>query len=249
MSLSYYRGRNDIPVAVSTVSDLGDTIYEDGKRKQVITTDVIMHYPKKTVVGFDLAGQVPFLDDAGLWFEGAFIFPETVKMEFDITRIIPGSMVIIDDTVVKTPFFKCTTGMDYTINEYVFITGQYIHGFVDEFGANNINDYWVGGFDMKFFQDQLLIRLFFIGEIPHEDTDITLDLDDDGVVDATPGAKGATDDGTIASYVIFPQITYRPVDGLELSLGGYFLLGHQESKFAMNAAGPSLVFFRVRASY
>jgi len=204
-------------------------------------------YPKKKVFGFDLTGQLPFLDDAGFWFEGAAVFPEPVEMSFDVTEVAPGSRVIVDYAVKPDAFFKYTTGLDYTIDEHFFITGQFIHGFVDEFGASKINNYWVGGLDIKMLQERLLLRLFFLGEIPHEDTDITLDEDQDGLVDSN--AKGATADGMIASYVVFPQITYKPLDGLELTLGGYFLFGHQESKFAQDAAGPSLVVFKARASF
>ncbi len=251
MSLSYYQGRDPIPVPKSSISTKQptDEISPFGTKKIGVGTDVVLVYPKKKVVGFDFAGQVPFLDDAGIWFEGAFVFPEQVKMEFDVTAFAPGARVIVADTISPTAFFKCTVGMDYTINKYLFITGQFIHGFIDEFGHNNIHDYWVGGVDLKFFQEQLLVRLFFVGQIPYEDEDMNLDEDGDGRIESDPSAKGATDDGTIAGYVIFPQVTYRPVDGLELSLGGYFLVGHMESKFAMPAAGPSLVFFNARASF
>jgi hypothetical protein len=105
----------------------------------------------------------------------------------------------------------------------------------------------VGGFDVKLLRERLVLRLFCIGEIPNEDDDITLDQNQDGFPDSH--AKGATDDGTIASYVIFPSAIIKPIDGLELILGSYFLIGHQESKFAQDAAGPSLAFFRARASF
>jgi hypothetical protein len=249
MSLSYYQGRDSMPVPTKSASSTRttDEVSPEGAPKIGVDTDVTLVYPEKKVVGFDLAGQLPFLDDAGFWFEGAFVFPEPVKMSFDVTEVAPGSRVIVDYTVKSDSFFKYTTGLDYTIDEHFFITGQFIHGFVDEFGAHKINNYWVGGLDVKVFQERLLLRLFFLGEIPHEDDDVTLDEDQDGLVDSD--AIGATADGTIASYVVFPQITYKPLDGLELTLGGYFLLGHKESKFAQDAAGPSLVVFRARASF
>jgi hypothetical protein len=86
-----------------------------------------------------------------------------------------------------------------------------------------------------------------IGEIPYEDDDLELDEDGDGRVDSF--AVGATNDGTIGSLVVFPSITARPMDGLELAIGSYFLFGHAESKFGMPAAGPSLAFFRAKASF
>jgi hypothetical protein len=248
MSLSYYYGRDDIPISIRSFSVLGGQTVEDGVTRQIVKTDVTLVYPKMQVVGFDMAGQIPFLDNAGIWFEGAFVFPEELKMDFDITAVVPGEP--INDIVVDSqPFFKCTLGMDYSVNQYLFMTAQYVHGFPDEFGANNIHDYWVAGFDLKFFQDQLLVRLFIIGEFPHEDDDINLDTNGDGMLNASPSASGARNDGIIGSNVIYPQITYKPVDSLDLTLGGYFLLGHEESKFAMDAAGPSLVFLQTRASF
>jgi hypothetical protein len=249
MSLSYYQGIDPMPVPVSSISGVRNTDEksDSGTPKIGVTSDVVVKYPHKKVVGFDVAGQVPFLDDAGIWFEGAFIFPESIEMTFDLTDVVSTAKVIKGYTLTDTPFFKCTTGMDYSINQYLFVTGQYIHGFIDEFGADRINDYWMLSTDLRLAQDTLLIRFAVVGEFPHDDDDIPLDGDGDGYVDSL--TSGATYDGTISSYVLFPQAVYKPVDGLELSLGGYFLLGHYESKFAMPAAGPSLVFFKARASF
>jgi hypothetical protein len=231
------------------VSDtrLTDETSPSGNPKIGVKTDVKVIYPKKKVVGFDFSGQLPFLDDAGIWFEGAFIFPEAAGMVFDVTKVVTSARIITGESVTDTPFFKCTTGMDYSINEYLFVTGQFIHGFVDEFGSHKINDYWIVASDVNLLNQRLMLRFAVIGEFPHEDDDITLNVDGDQFVDSF--ADGATNDGTISSYVIFPQVTVKPLDALELILGGYFLLGHAESKFAMPAAGPSLVFFRAKASF
>lgn len=249
MSLSYYRGIDTIPVARKSYSTAArtDEVASDGTPVLDVLTDVKLVYPRKQVVGFDLAGQLPFMDDAGFWFEGALVFPERVQMEFDIREVAPGAEVITDDTVAKQPFFKYTVGADYTINEHLFVMAQFIHGFVDEFGYNNINDYWLVNGDIKMLQEKLLIRLSAMGEIPHDDDDLPLDDDGDGMVESF--APGATDDGRISSLALVPAIVAKPVDGLELTFGAYFLLGHNESKFAMPAAGPSLAYFRARASF
>jgi hypothetical protein len=249
MSLSYYRGIDTIPVPLksySTATRSGEAA-PDGTPILDVATDVRLVYPRKQVVGFDLAGQLPFLDDAGFWVEGALFFPEEVEMEFDIREVAPGAEVITDDTVSSRPFFKYTIGADYTINQHLFVTGQFIHGFVDEFGYNNIHDYWLINGDIKMLQERLMVRLSVIGEIPHDDDDIPLDEDGDGRVESF--APGATDDGKIGALALVPGITARPIDGLELTLGAYFLLGHEESKFGQPAAGPSLAYFRARASF
>jgi hypothetical protein len=249
MSLSYYYGRHDVPISVKSYSNLGEQVAEDGLIKETVETDVKLYYPKKQVVGFDMAGQIPFLDNAGIWFEGAFVFPQQVQMEFDISDVVPGANVIVDDVVSSKPYFECTVGMDYSFNQYLFVTAQYIHGMPGEFGAYDVHDYFSAGFDLKFFQDQLLVRFFVIGQFPYDDDDINLDTNGDGLLDSDPNVNGARNDGAIASYVFFPQITYKPVDSLDLTLGGYFVVGHEQSKFAQNAAPPSFVFLKTKASF
>jgi len=249
MSLSYYYGIDGMPVTRASYSSTYSTglTADDGTPVLGVATDARLVYPRKHVVGFDLAGQLPFLDDAGMWFEGALVFPEEVKMSFDVTEVAPGARVIVGPVVENKPFYKYTIGSDYSFNEYLFVTGQFVHGFPDEFGAHTIHDYLVGGFDLKFLQERLTFRIFFVGELPHEDDDLNLDDDGDGRVESF--AKGATNDGTISALVFFPSIMAKPVDGLELTLGSYLTWGHRESKLAQPAAGPSLAFLRARASF
>jgi hypothetical protein len=248
-SLSYYYGFNPFPVPVTSASSAARTseTAPDGTPVLGVDTAVKVVYPRKHVLGFDLAGQIPFLDDAGVWFEGALVFPERVRMDFDITEVVPSAELITGDVVEARPFVKYTVGADYTINEYLFVTAQFIHGFIDEFSASAIQDYWMVNCDIKLLREKLLIRLSAIGEVPHEDDDLALDDDGDGRPESL--AIGATNDGTIASLVLTPTITLRPMDGLELALGSYFLLGHEEGKFGMPAAGPSLAYFRAKASF
>jgi hypothetical protein len=249
MSLSYYRGFDGIPVTRASYSSTYSSglTAEDGTPVLGVATDARLVYPRKQVLGFDLAGQLPFLDDAGLWFEGALIFPEEVDMSFDVTEVAPGSRVIVGPTVTNRPFYKYTIGSDYSINENWFVTAQFVHGFPDEFGSHAVHDFIVGGVDTKWIQEKLLIRAFFVGELPYEDKDKNLDDDGDGQVESF--AKGATRDGTISALVFYPSVTVKPVDGLELALVGFFSFGHRESKLAQPAAGPSVVVFRARASF
>jgi hypothetical protein len=249
MSLSYYRGRDGLPASTASVSSTYSTgeFAQNGTPILGVETEVALAYPRKQVVGFDLAGQLPFLDDVGMWVEGALVFPERTEMSFDVTRVAPGAEVIVGPVVESTPFLKWVAGMDYSINEYLFVTGQFIHGFPDEFGAHALHDYWVAGGDVKLWQERFAFRLFVIGQVPYEDDDLPLDEDGDGRVESFAG--GATNDGTIAGYALNPSITVRPMDGLELVLGSYLLLGHAESKLGMDGAGPSLAYLRARASF
>lgn len=258
-SLSYYRGFDTLPAPKVSLSNI-DTLHvsqeksPSGLPKKTIITEVQLVYPRKQVLGFDFTGQLPFLDDLGVWFEGGVVFPQAVVMTFDLTQVVPSARVIEGKSVTSTPYFKCTTGADYSINKHFFALAQFIHGFVDEFGAERQNNYWMTGVDSKWNQEKLLIRLFLLGEFPHEDDDKTLMEEKTGADGqrrryVKSEAFGATNDGTIASYAIFPQISLKPWDGVDLTAGGYFPLGHKESKFAQPAVGPSLVFFRAKASF
>lgn len=249
MSLSYYEGRDALPVPQKTMSRRFETGVKapDGLEKIGVQTDVTLVYPRSRVVGFDLAGGLPFLDDMGFWFEGAFFFPDGVDMTVDFQEIVPSASIVSGATVSRRPFFKFTTGGDYSLGEHVLVNAQFVRGFANEFGAEKLNNYIVAGFDVKLLQERLILRLFGLAELPHEDDDVTLDSDGDGLPDLL--SRGATNDGTICSYVIYPELTYKPLGALELTLGGYFPLGHAESQFGQRAAGPSLAFLRARASF
>lgn len=247
-TLSYYYGRDTVPVSIESNSTRVTTgRFFEGTPVMGVATDVVLRYPKKHVLGFDITGQIPFLDDMGIWFEGALVFPEATSMRFDITPVVPGARIIEGYVVDPTPFFKFTAGADYSINKYLFINGQFIRGFPDEFGAHAIHNYWMGMLEIKMLQERLALRNVVLGEIPHKDDDLNLDQNGDGRVESF--ATGATNDGRISSIVYFPEIQYRPLSGLELSLGAFLKWGHRESKFAMPAAGSSTVFFRARASF
>ncbi|MBN2339948.1 MAG: hypothetical protein JXX29_09055 [Deltaproteobacteria bacterium] len=248
-SISYYVGRDSMPTSLNSYStqEPSGEFSETGTPIMRVMTDVELYYPKKQVLGFDFAGELPFLDNMGFWFEGAVVFPEAVRMNFDITEIVPSARIINDFVVTGTPFFKCTAGADYSVNEHIFLLGQFIHGMPDEFGLEAQHNYWMTMMDIKLLQERLTIRQVVMGEVPHDDEDLNLDDDNDGRVESQ--AKGATDDGKIGSLVYYPELIARPLDGLELSVGAYLSFGHKESKFAMDAAGPSQVFFRARASF
>ena len=194
MSLSYYRGRDAFPVPVSSYSTAERTgeYADDGTPILGVGTDVQLVYPKKQVIGFDLAGQIPFLDDAGFWIEGAVTFPEPIEMSFDITEVAAGAKVIEGYVVTDEPYYKATIGADYSINEYLFVNAQFMRGFLDEFGSYAIHNYWIGNMDIKLLQERVLIRLSAIGELPHEDDDLDLDDDEDGRSSPSPPAPPTT---------------------------------------------------------
>ncbi|GAB4292512.1 MAG: hypothetical protein Kow0090_06460 [Myxococcota bacterium] len=174
LSASYYNGRFGYPVPKRIVAYAGDDVITDGgtKTEQHSLVDAI--YPRMQVAGFDMAATLPWLFDLGVWFEGAAIHPERVELMLYTTNYVDGDpcakpgdkgtdIHLVCSLNTEKWFFKATAGFDYTFASWLYANFQYIHGFVDEFGYEEaLNDYIVGGVDMKFFSEAFLIRLFSI---------------------------------------------------------------------------------------
>jgi hypothetical protein len=145
LSLSYYYGRDDLPllnkVIISPVDTLG-------------TVDVAaeMIYPKMQIIGADFAGS---LLDVGIWGEAAFTIPEKIMLSTDLSVLGMGTQesVALDDD----PYCKFVIGGDYTFKNGIYLNTQYLHGFVHERGNDNLNDYLTFRFEKKFFNNELKI--------------------------------------------------------------------------------------------
>lgn len=155
--------------------------------------------------------------------------------------------------VDSTPFLKLTVGGDWSIGKHVYLNLQYVHGFFDEFGdgwawrqssekqdsdqthiwkQRRIGDYGVGGLDLKFLSDTLLLRLFGIIKMPSMYFD-----------------GGVKFDEYRATGMIFPQIAYQVWDGTEITLGAFIYLGDRSTKFGDPATGASEGFLKVKFTY
>ena len=146
----------------------------------------------------------------------------------------------------NTPFVKATVGADYTIGGRVYLNVQYVHGFIDEFGAGRIARprkgckqhqrgttrrvaHWRlhrGGRRCKDAERETLFRLFGVIKVP------SIDL-----------ASGLWDDYE-PTGVLFPQIVWTVYDATELMLGGFVMLGNRSTKFGDPAAGGTELFLK-----
>jgi hypothetical protein len=252
VSLSYYHGRWGIPTPAFTVNKPGGLV------------DVAVMWPKMDVLGADIAGSIEKLKGLGYWVEAAVFFPQEVKYAvYNDTATARDPITFINrmdgsyglkignpeaqrGTVIpSTPFFKLTAGLDFSWNKYLYTNLQYVHGFIDEFGAGKqcyalpgekaggatrceerIGDYLVVGADLKLFSDQLLIRMFGAFKVPHADeTDMRF------------------------TAVIFPQIAWAVWDATELTLGAFVFLGDRSTKFGDPTAGASELFLKAKFTY
>jgi hypothetical protein len=260
-SLMYYHGRFGIPTPSFTVNAPNSIV------------NALVMWPRMDVLGFDFAGSLEKLKGLGYWFEGAVYFPQKITygiyndssgghdpVTFTPDMTDPNKYTLhlgypeaMRGTVIpSTPFLKVTAGVDFSWNKYLYTNLQYVHGFIDEFGAgkqcyalpgegpggitrceSRIGEYIVAGADLKLFNDALLIRFFGAFKIPHVD-----DL-----------AGSFKDEMPKFTAVLFPQIAWAVWDATELSIGAFVFLGDSSTKFGDPAAGASEVFAKAKFTY
>jgi hypothetical protein len=179
--------------------------------------------------------------------------PITFEKRADGThQLRQNTSAFVRPTVIPTtPFVKLTAGIDYSWNKYLYTNIQYVYGFIDEYGWGRqtfigpgepvggltrsearIGHYLVPGFDIKLFNDALLLRFFGAFKVPQHD--------DQG--DIVSGNKKFT-------AVLFPQIAWAVWDATELSLGAFIFLGDKDTKFGDPAAGASEIFMKAKFTY
>jgi len=252
MSVSYYRGFDDIPLAErvyaddlhlkswpgSTEPDLRKIIETSDVSGSKITTYTKLTYPRIQVVGFDFSSSLDKLGGLGLWGEVAFFIHPPIYYHIRTSdtwgpgignqevKFPSGENYIIDD-IEGNWFYKLSAGIDYTILSWWYINIQYLRGFVDEFGMNDIGNYIVAGSDFKFFEDRLLFRLF-------------------GVIEINPDFSDSKN--SHYSGIIYPELTLSFWRAVDISIGGLFGIGKSDSVFGSPLSGPSMVFMRGRVS-
>ncbi|NUN12636.1 MAG: hypothetical protein HUU55_03260 [Myxococcales bacterium] len=244
-SISYYRGFDDAPraetivagdirlpkVPLASPTDTVAVLKELDFTGVTVDTHVTMTYPRVQVFGADFSTSLDFLGGLGLWAEFA------LTLHDDLYRYVRTSGAILpvggpNGTPVSGvareyleleaeagPFWKLTVGTDYSLTAWWYVNIQYLHGFPDEFGETNLNDYLVAGSDFKLFRDQMLIRLFAILQFQ--------DL----------------------SYVLYPQLTFDFWQNVDVSVGAFVFGGDSDSKFGSRVTGPSTVFLKGRYSF
>ncbi len=107
-----------------------------------------------------------------------------------------------------------------------------------------LGDYLVVGVDMKFLNQNLLLRIFALFYL----NGTTMDYwDDDAQARRRTHYGFFTEEGF--SAVIFPQLTYNFGYGFDASVGALIKLGTNTTKFGDPAAGGSIAFMQGRFSF
>lgn len=110
-------------------------------------------------------------------------------------EIKSGSDIILSDE----PYLKYTLGMDYTFRGGIYLEAQFVHGFFTERGRGNLNNFLIAKIEKKYLNDELTLSL--------------------------AGSLEAKDIGESYGTSIFPEVSYRPRDNLELTAGVYIFNG------------------------
>lgn len=247
LSASYYYGRHDIPLPTYVDSSQLADLDQDPVNGYYIQSDVDLIYPKMQVVGLDFSTQLPFLGNMGLWGEAGLFIPEAHEMTIElpvVTDVTPDDGVanpvteISGPTIRSTPYVKATVGLDYTFGKHVYVQSQYLRGFIDEFGADHIGDYLLGGTELVFFGRHLIFRMFGLIDFPTNNR---------------PG------EGT--SAVLAPAILMTPPWGfVSFELGGFAFLSRKidlgndtirnaRTKFGQDGTGSSIVYLKAIGSF
>ena len=213
-SLSYVYNIDGLPVTNYNTFVPVDTIGG-------VTIESQAFYPRQHIFGADMAGAI---GSVGVWAEAAMFLPEEeVVMSNDLSLLYPQSPVpVIADTVVleKKPYVKFVVGTDYTFGDGSYFNFQYLHGFIHERGSKNLNDYFMMGYEKKFFNDNLKIVPLAGGFVVADWNDIQNNY----------------------AIIYAPTISYFPNENTEINFGVRLLEGKGDNTFAKVTGKDEFVF-------
>ena len=201
MSLSYYYGRDDLPVGQASIH-MGFT---------GLDTTLYLRYPRIQVIGADFAGQLATIGIRG---EFGLFLPEAVRHRIDVDpafAAIAFSSVPLPDpgaALKDDPYVKWALGLDYTLPIDVYLNVQWVHGLPFERGEE-LEDYLLANADWTVLNGKLKVSPLGIG-LEMKDFD---DLSEHYAVFGQP------------------QITGYPVDNTELGVGARIIEGKTGTHF------------------
>lgn len=204
-SLSYIIGRDGLPVATRNTFLPVDTLGGININSQISFT-------RTHIIGADMATSIAGI---GFWVEAAAFLPaQDVIMTNDFSAFYPLSPnpVTMDTTLLdkSKPYVKFIVGGDYNFSDGSYLNMQYLHGFLNETGSKNLNDYFFIRYEKKFFNEKLKIA-------PIGGAFIVTDW------------KKMRDNYAVA-YI--PQLIYTATDDVEITLSAAFFVGKGDNLFA-----------------
>lgn len=153
LSLSYFEGRSHFPLPLQIT--VVPTIFFPPE----VDLQWNFAFPGMKILGMDLAGTLgPF----GVWAEAALFYPEESMLLTDLTLLGLGKnqQVILDE-----PFLKYLLGMDHNFGGGTYANLQFLHGFAQEYGNENLKDYVFLNFEWEIANSIKIIPLRLVLEI------------------------------------------------------------------------------------
>ncbi len=219
-SLSYVWGRDGMPIGTYNTFTPVDTMGG-------ISINSQLSFYRTHIFGADMAGSVK---GVGVWVEAAVFLPENeVVMSNDLSAMYPASPVpVIQDSIVlnKEAYLKFVIGADYNFANGIYLNVQYLHGFINERGTDNLNDYFFVQLDKKFFDDKLKVAPLSGGFIVSDWDDVENNF----------------------AIVYVPNISYMATDNAEISLSAAIFDGKGNSMF-VKMSDYNMMMFKLKYSF
>jgi len=151
-SMSYVWGYDGLPFATRNTFIPVDAMGGTNINSQ-------LSFSRTHIFGVDLSTSIVGI---GFWAEAAAFLPENdVIMTNDLSAFYPMSPVpVTKDSLLldsSKPYIKFIIGGDYNFADGSYINLQYMHGFINERGKGNLNDYFFLRYEKKFFNEKLKI--------------------------------------------------------------------------------------------
>ena len=220
-SLSYVWGYDGLPFATRNTFIPVDAFGSININSQLT-------FSRTHILGVDMATSI---GGFGLWAEAAAFIPDkNVIMTNDFSAFYPASPVpvTIDSLLLDSsePYVRFVLGGDYNFSDGSYLNFQYMHGFINERGQGNLNDYFFARYEKKFFNEKLKIAPIGGGFIVTDWNNIK-------------------DNYTI---LFVPEIAYQATDNVEMSLSAAIIDGKGSGVFS-NLDNFDMLMFKLKYSF
>ena len=220
-SLSYVWGYDGLPFATRNTFIPVDAFGSININSQLT-------FSRTHILGVDMATSI---GGFGLWAEAAAFIPDkNVIMTNDFSAFYPSSPVPVtmDSLLLDSsePYVRFVLGGDYNFSDGSYLNFQYMHGFINERGQGNLNDYFFARYEKKFFNEKLKIAPIGGGFIVTDWNNIK-------------------DNYTI---LFVPEIAYQATDNVEMSLSAAIIDGKGSGVFS-NLNNFDMLMFKLKYSF
>ena len=147
----------------------------------------------------------------------------------DFSAFYPESPVPVtqDSVILKNEVYvKFVVGADYIFTNGIYLNFQYLHGFMNERGTDNLNDYFFVQLDKKFFEDRLKIAPLAGGFIVSDWGDVSSNF----------------------ALVYVPKVSFMATDNAEITISAAIFDGKGDSVFS-NFVDYNMMMLKFKYSF